>query len=476
MNPKQLIFTFLFLALGFTKTFAFDGGYAIQISIKDYDKDTLYLAYYMGDKVYIKDTALFDKSSKTFTFKGEKSLSSGLYLLVLEGSVQHLNFIVSEAETQQFSLITQRDEPLKKIKLKNSSDNDIFFEYMNFIGTKTKEAETVKQEKDSVIRQNKFISLEKEVKSKQLSIISKYEKKGFSKFIKSTIDVEAPQYLDEKNVETRRYAQYYHIKEHYFDNTDLQHEFLLRTPTLFPKIDAYIEKLTPNHPDSIYQSLDFIFKKMTPKSEMFQFYFLHYFNKFATSNLVGFDAISTHLTREYIEKGLCDDFLSEQNRLKLIDNARRNFPVLIGKKAPNLKVFDLNQKPINLHDVKAKYTILYYYSITCGSCAKQSPQLAAFMKKMKAQNQDVKVITIGSDREEDMSKFKKYIEEKGLNDCINTIDAINSFRVNYDGFKTPTIYVLDENKVIRFKNIGAEQLEDVYDFMIKEEKEKMKKE
>jgi peroxiredoxin len=476
MNPKQLILICLFLSLGFTKTFAFDGGYAIQISIKDYDKDTLYLAYYMGDKMYIKDTALLNKSSKTFTFKGEKSLASGLYFLVLEGSVQHLNFIVSEAETQQFSLITERDEPLKKIKLKNSPDNDIFFEYMNFIGSKTKEAETIKQEKDSVLRQNKFISLEKEVKNKQWGIIKKHEKKGFSKFIKSTIDVEAPQYLEEKDVQKKQFGQYYYIKEHYFDNTDLHHEFLLRTPTLFPKIDAYVEKLTPNHPDSIYQSLDFIFKKMTPKSEMFQFYFLHYFNKFATSNLVGYDAIATHLTREYIEKGLCDDFLSEQNRLKLIDNARRNYPVLIGKKAPNLKVFDFNQKPINLHDVKAKYTILYYYSITCGSCAKQSPKLAAFIKKMKAQNQDVKVITIGSDREEDMTKFKKYIEEKGLNDCINTIDAINSFRVNFDGGITPKIYVLDENKVIRFKNIAADQLEEVYDFMIKEEKEKLKKE
>jgi peroxiredoxin len=476
MNPKQLILICLFLSLGFTKTFAFDGGYAIQISIKDYDKDTLYLAFYMGDKMYIKDTALLDKSSKTFTFMGEKSLASGLYFLVLEGSVQHLNFVVSEAETQQFSLITQRDEPLKKIKLKNSPDNDIYFEYMSFLATKNKEAETVKQEKDSLTKQNKYISLEKEVKTKQLSIISKHERKGFSKFIKSTIDVEAPQYLEEKNVETRRYSQYFYIKEHYFDNSDLRNEFLLRTPTLFPKVDAYIEKLTPNHPDSIYQSLDFIFKKMTPKSEMFQFYFLHYFNKFATSNLVGYDAISTHLTREYIEKGLCNDFLSEQNRLKLIDNARRNFPVLIGKKAPNLKVFDFNQKPIDLHEVKAKYTILYYYSITCGSCAKQSPKLAAFAKKMKAQNQDVKVITIGSDREEDMTKFKKYLDEKGLSDCINTIDAINSFRVNFDGGITPKIYVLDENKVIRFKNIGADQLEEVYDFMIKEEKEKLKKE
>jgi hypothetical protein len=119
---------------------------------------------------------------------------------------------------------------------------------------------------------------------------------------------------------------------------------------------------------------------------------------------------------------------------------------------------------------------LYYYSITCGSCAKQSPKLAAFTKKMKAQNQDVKVITIGSDREDDMTKFKKYLDEKGLSDCINTIDAINSFRVNFDGGMTPKIYVLDENKVIRFKNIGADQLEEIYDFMIKEENEKLKKE
>lgn len=474
MNPKQLILTCLFLSLGLSKTFAFDGGYAINVQIKDYDKDTLFLAYYMGDKVYIKDTALLDKSSKIFTFKGEKSLASGLYFLVLEGSVQHLNFVVSEAETQQFSLITQRDEPLKKIKLKNSPDNDIYFEYMTFLATKNKEAETVKQEKDSLTRQNKFISLENEVKTKQLNLISKHETKGFSKFIKSTIDIAPPQYFEQKDVETRRYAQYFYIKEHYFDNTDLRNNFLLRTPTLFPKIDAYIEKLTPNHPDSIYQSLDFIFKKMTPKSEMFQFYFLHYFNKFATSNLVGFDAISTHLTREYIEKGLCNDFLSEENRLRLIDQARRNFPVLIGKKAPNMKVFDFDQKPINLHEVKAKYTVLYYYSITCGACAKQSPKLAAFMKKMKAQNQDVKVITIGSDRE-DVTKFKKYLEEKGLNDCINTHDAINSFRVNFDGSVTPKVYILDENKVIRFKNISADQLEEVYDFMIKEDNEKLKK-
>jgi hypothetical protein len=94
---------------------------------------------------------------------------------------------------------------------------------------------------------------------------------------------------------------------------------------------------------------------------------------------------------------------------------------------------------------------------------------------MKAQNQDVKIITIGSDREVEVAKFKGYIEEKGLNDCINTTDPLNSFRVNYDGYRTPIVYFLDENKVIRFKNIAADQLEEIYDVIIKEDDEKLKK-
>ncbi len=474
MKAKQLILI-CFSMLSLTKTFGLNEGYAINIQIKDYDNDTLYLAYYMGDQIYIKDTAVLDKSSKMFTFKGEIALSAGLYMLVLQGSILHLNFIVSEAETQQFTLITKKDEPLKKIELKNSADNNIYFEYMKFISKKTKESELIKLEKDSLIRLNKLIALDNEVKNEQSKVIKKREKKGFAAFIKSTIDVESPQYLDEKDVEKRRFAQYFYIKQHYFDNIDLKNDFLLRTPTLFPKINYYIEKLTSPHPDSIYQSIDFVLKQMQPKSEMFRFYFLHYFNKFAKSNLVGYDAVWTLMTREYIDKGLCNDFLPEENRLKLIDQARRNYPVLIGKKAPNLKVFDFDQKPINLYDVKAKYTILYYYSTTCGTCAKQSPKIAAFMKKMKVQNQNVKIITIGSDREVNMPKFKGYIEEKGLNDCINTIDAINSFRVNYDGTSTPKVYFLDENKVIRFKNIAADQLEEIYDAIIKEDNEQLKK-
>ena len=167
--------------------------------------------------------------------------------------ILHLNFIVSEAETQQFTLITKKDEPLKKIELKNSADNNIYFEYMKFISKKTKESELIKLEKDSLIRLNKLIALDNEVKNEQSKVIKKREKKGFAAFIKSTIDVESPQYLDEKDVEKRRFAQYFYIKQHYFDNIDLKNDFLLRTPTLFPKINYYIEKLTSPHSHSAFR-------------------------------------------------------------------------------------------------------------------------------------------------------------------------------------------------------------------------------
>jgi hypothetical protein len=91
---------------------------------------------------------------------------------------------------------------------------------------------------------------------------------------------------------------------------------------------------------------------------------------------------------------------------------------------------------------------------------------------MKERNIDVKVITIGSDKRTEIEKYKNYIQEKGLNDCINTIDLFDSFKANFDGGVTPKIYLLDENKIIRSKSIGADQLESVLDMIISEEKNK----
>jgi peroxiredoxin len=155
---------------------------------------------------------------------------------------------------------------------------------------------------------------------------------------------------------------------------------------------------------------------------------------------------------------------------------------LIGKVAPNITVFiqdsvynEKFNKRISLHDVKAKYTILFFYSPDCGHCQKQSPDLVAFLKKAKERKLDVKIFaTCTYKKEEQMPECVKYIQEKGFGDFINTMDPhlISRYYSLYNVETTPQLFILDENKVIRSKNIDTKQLEDVMDYLIQEDAKK----
>lgn len=462
-------------------------GYEIKIKLSDYTKDTLFLGYQLGNQnsIYIRDTAVLDKSSGFFTFKGAEKLKPGIYLVAMPPDFS-LQIVVSEQE-QNFTLVTSAEKPYNKATLKNSKDNDIFFNYMHYLSDKSKEAEAAKIliPKDSVKAFQVLKNLDREVKTYQHDLITRNVGTVTATLIKTTLEIDNPNLDNIKDKNKRDLATYYHYKQHWFDNFEMNNPALLRMSTLFQRIDYYIEKLTPQHPDSINQSLDRIFELVMPNKETFQFYFMHYFNKYVQSKIVSYDAITVHLAKKYIETGQTDDFLGKDNRTKLVDNANRLFPILIGKKAPEItvfiqdSVFNNNSTPVSLYSVKSKYTVLFFYSPHCPHCQKQSPELVAFTKKAKEKNIDVKVFTTCTNNGMNgntMSECWKYTQEKGFGDFINTMDpySISRYTQLYNIETTPQLFLLDENKIIRSKNIDAKQLTDVLDFIIQEDNQKLK--
>jgi thiol-disulfide isomerase/thioredoxin len=457
-------------------------GYDIKVKLTEYAADTLYLGYQMGSQTYISDTALLDKATGFFTFRKDKKLAPGVYLVVVASKDNYFQIMLNEQE-QHFSLTTNAVAPYNFAQITDSKDNQLFFDYMKFLSNKRRDAEEAGELKnrDSIAAQKRFKELDEEVRAYQWDVVKKNPSTVTATLIKTAIEIDRdmPKAYDKiKDKTERETAQYYWYKQHYFDNFELGNPALLRSPMLQQRVDYYVDKMTPGHPDSIILSIDRILELMRPAKETYNYYFIQLLNKYAKSNLVGYDAIYVHMAKNYIEKGALEGAIEKENRDKIISNANKLFPILIGKKAPEIKVFKADSSFISLSEVKSRYTVLFFFAPDCGHCQKQSPALVEFLKKAKEKKWDVSVLAIctyvGLDK---MPECWKYVKEKGFDDFINTVDPymISRYKTLYNVETTPQIFVLDADKTIRSKSIEAKQLDEVVEYIMKEDAEKIQK-
>jgi thiol-disulfide isomerase/thioredoxin len=447
-------------------------GYEIKIKLNDYHKDTLLLGYPMGDKQYIKDTAILDKKSGLFVFKGNKKLSAGMYLVITPPENNYFQIIISDTD-QKFSLTTSNVDPYKEVQLANAPDNSLFYKYMNFLAAKRSEAEkanALKKDSTKAGEASKILErLDKEVKAFQQDLFQKNANSTTVALLKATQEIEMPSFKGaDKDV-----AMYYFYKQHYFDNFEMSHPAFLRTPILFERINYYISKLTPQHPDSVIVSLDRIFDLVKGNPETFQYYYIHFLNEYAKSKLVGFDAVYVHLAKKYMEKGLTDSFIDKEQRDKIMKNANALEPILLGKVAPDIEVYLAEGKTVKLSEIKAKYIIFYVWDTDCGHCKKSIPALVAFAEKYK--DKDVKILALCNKLSDKVADCWKEVKERKMEGIINAVDPFQISRYSklYHVETTPALFVLDENKKIISKSIGSDQLDDLFQHLLKaQEKEK----
>jgi thiol-disulfide isomerase/thioredoxin len=450
-------------------------GYEIKIKLTEYKQDTLYLGYPTGAQQYILDTAVVDKKTGYHTFKSKKKLPPGIYLIVMPPDNQYFQVMISEND-QNFSLAASTTDPYKTGIIKNSKENDVFFKYMNFIASLSKEAKAMQQEMkaDSTKRaaiMQKLGGFDKKVKDYQLNLIKENPNTTVGMLIHASMQLEVPEFKDSKD---RRMEQSMYYKEHYFDNFEMGNPALLRTPVLYPHITEYIEKWTVQHPDSIAISIDKVLDLVKPAKETFQYYYIHFLNDYAKNKIVGFDAVYVHLAKKYIESGQVDSFIDKAQREKILANANKLYPILIGKKAPNVTMFLQDSSRMSLYDVKSKFTILYFWDPDCGHCKKSAPHVVDFYKKYK--DKGVKVYCVCSKSPSKIGKCWDAIKERDMGEWINVIDPYQLSRYSklYNTEVFPKLFILDENKNILSKDIGSEQLEEIMNRLILDEQKKGK--
>jgi len=450
-------------------------GHKIEIKIKDYDAEYCFLTGYYGNKKYVIKDTLFRTKKGLYVAEGEESLATGLYAVLLPPKNLPFELMISSENDQHFSIESDTTELIKNLKIKGSEENAAFYDYLRFRGEKNqalselqKQGEGEENEKKKQKLGDKISALKDEIKQYEQDYISKHQGWLSTAMIKASIDVKVPDSAEKMTEEEESKYRMYYYRNHYFDNLDFSDDRLLRSPVYFNKIDFFLNKLTYQVPDSLTKSVDYILEKARANDKLYRYTVFEMASRYGNSKVIGMDAVFVHIVENYV-KGKTFDDVDEDNVAKIIKTAREFKPLLIGKKAPNITMQTLDGEDIQLYDMDADYTVLYIWDPKCGHCKKMAPKVVEFYENYKDKGVEVFAIcTKDKEREQCM----EFIESKNFGAFTNVLAMTNQqlyYRLKYRIKSTPIIYVLDKDKTIKMKNIGAQHLPQVMDAIMNDE-------
>jgi thiol-disulfide isomerase/thioredoxin len=459
---RKIFFILFFLSVSAFSFGQLKNGYSIDITIKGLQDSTVFMAYHLGDKQYIKDTIKLDRVGHG-VIHGQETLPQGIYMIVLPG-MKYFEFLISSG--QHFSLSCNYPDYVNSLKFTGSDENTAFVAYQKkWISLQLQAASVSKRIQNN--RQNpdslKILGSiqkhqEENMKTYLKDVIRANNGNLLATLVKALLPVDVPEFSVPigyaKPDSVKWIKTYLYNKDHFFDNVDLTDEKLLRTPILYSRLNTFFTSIVIQAPDSINKEIDRLIEKCRNNHKVYQFVAVYLFNHFRESEIMGHDAVMVKLADDIYLSGKADWITKEfkDDLRKQIDMIRPN---LIGKKAQNMVMDSFKGIFVSLYDVEKEFTILYFWEPDCGHCKEATPKLKAFYEKPRDYSLEVFAVCTTSDK----AKWTKYIEDNKIT-WINGWDPKRSshFDMSYNVNSTPTVYILDKNKKIIAKKIAVEEI------------------
>ncbi len=444
-------------------------GYEIELQIKGAKDTVCYLAYHYGKKILVQDTFNIDSKGRVF-MKGETPLQGGIYIVIVPGN-GFFEFLAN-GEENHFSLATDTTNYIMHMQVKGSKENKWFNQYQRFLKPRQDSLRHWGKLKQSAESEDSLLLLDQQLE-KVNQEISDFRKEALVKqkgsfYAKLFATMNEPQVPDSLQQASKKQARFQYFRQHFWDEVDFSDERFIRTPILHNKIDSYLDKLHIQIPDSLNKAADLVIDKAKQNDKVFKYVLTLITSKYEQSKIMGHDAIFVHLADRYYLTGKAD-WMEEKSMKKIRERVMRLKPNLIGKKAPEISLPDSTGKKHSLYAIDADFTIVYFWSYSCGHCKKSLPGY----KKIYDTYKDKGVQYYSVCTKPERAKWLKYLDTYKL-DWLNVYDpdGRSPFRMLYDIHSTPTVYLLDKDKKILAKRVGPKQLENILTHYMNEDKKK----
>ena len=448
-------------------------GYRIQLKLTDVKDSIVYMAHYYGKPlptIYKSDSAYFDKNGIAI-FESEEDITGGIYMMLLSDRKTYFEFLLNNGD--EFTITAAIKDLPDGVKYKGSPENDEFLDYIKFLkGFSKKQMEyqqevaNAKTQADTLAIQKKYADVSKTLLEYRKQYTTKHPGTLLTNIFNSMEQPQVPQDIQKKEDGTPdSMATYQYYKEHYWDKFNFRDDRLINTPIYDAKLDEYMNKLVYPVEDSVIKESDILLTKTKGTKDMFKYTLWWLTRNAEQSKIMGMDAVFVYLVENYYMKG--DAFWLDTETLeKYIDRAHKIAPNVIGNLAPEIKLPDATGKEHSLHGLKARYTLLVFWSPECGHCLKEVPQIDSIYRAV-LKDKGVKVYAVRTEGEVD--KWNEIIKKEKLEDWVHVFDPEHKsrFRADYDIYSTPVIYLLDEKKIIRGKRLDHTNLPSLIEMLDK---------
>jgi len=448
--------------MGTAGLFAAGNGYHITLKVPDVKEDSMvFLVHYYGKNrptVFKTDSARFKNGVAEFK-STDPEFTGGIYIMLFSNTRKDFEFLLNKGDDIQISM--SLDKLPEGLKFKGSPENDRFLEYVNYLKDYAKQQEKFSKQLEKAKTNADSSSIRKEA-GDYAKKLTKYRRDYVSANkgtllanIFNAMEIpevpEGPHYLEDGKTKDSTFA-YHYYKAHYWDGFNFQDDRLIYTPIYDARLEEYMSKLVLPWVDSIEKESDMLLKKAKGSKDVFH-YTLWWLTQYVeNSKVMGMDEVFVYLVENYYMKG--DAFWLKTDELnKYLDRAQKIAPNVIGNLAPEIRLPNVvTKKEEILSQQKNKYTMVLFYSPNCGHCQHEMPKLdSAYKADLKARG--MRIFTVATEGDE--KQIKDFIEKYNMGDWTNTWDPdhTSDYHNKYDVYSTPTIYLLDEKKIIKGKRL-----------------------
>lgn len=454
---KKILWVVGLLVIG--TSISYGQGYTIATDIEGQTDSVAYLGHHFATQRYVDDTARVVHGKAVF--EGDKPLVEGVYFYY-SPSV-YFEFIIGD---QNFSIRGSADDVIGSARINGSKINEAFFQMQLYNFKKRQETEAIQSTLDSAATDEeraaaraKLIAIDKDIKANQQKLQKEYPGTLLERLIRLMQTPEVPD--TPENLDSLKF-KYLYYKQHYWDGINIADPGLLRSPLLHNKIMDYLDNVILQTPDSVIAAVDTLMNQATGSPEAFRYLLISLTNKYESSPIMGLDEVFVHMVDTYYLTGMAD-WADDKVLKKLEERAASIRPNFLGNQAPPFVLQDTLGADHRLYDIKAKYTVLYFYDPDCGHCKKLTPILHDAYPDLVAKGVEILGISVTTD----FDRWKEFIVENNL-DWINLADRENKAFVKfyYDVRSTPTVYILDKDKNIVVKKVPTENVPEIIDDLL----------